>query len=193
MKQSLVSGLAACCVVVLALGAPPAEAVPLVEVTVETDKAVYQLGETSSIVCTLYNPTDELAWAGGSTGPVELCAFENAANRDRLDLLANEEPLWYSPMFLDPFAPRLVVIPGQIREAHLAWYYSTDEGGLHLGEYELVVDIWPHEGTVIDYTNAATHITVVPEPGMLALVVMGAGALIIRPRRGGRGSVGGMA
>jgi len=170
-------------------GDVPAEATALVEVTVETDKPVYQLGESCSILCTLYNPTDELARCRGSTGPVELCAFENAANLGRLDLLENEDPLRTWGMFMDPFAGTLVRA-GETREHHSAWHYSTGEGGLHVGEYELVVDIGAYDGTVIDYTNAATHITVVPEPGTLALVFVGAGTLLIRRKGGHARSVG---
>ena len=168
--------------------AAPALAVPMVEVTVDTDKSVYAFGENVHITCRVYNPTDELALLGPP--PLwweEMRIYENAANRDRLYLLANQEPVSYRAMFItmpNPVEAGLRVSPGQTRQEDLGWRLSVGGGCPGPGEYELVPVMYPVEGTLVDYINDSAHIVVIPEPGMLALA-LGAGALVFR--RKGRG------
>jgi len=181
MKRELstIGGLVVCCAVVVAMIAAQASAVPVVEVTVETDKAVYNLGETCIITCTLYNPTDESAQVDAFYGAVDLYAFENAAYWDRLYLLENEEPLWYLGLFIFPFGGSFLVNSGESYHESLNWYLPIDAA--LLGEYEFVAVTGPADGqTVIDFTNASAHIAVVPEPTTLCFLFGVAVAVVSR-------------
>ena len=179
MKPSATYVLAAVSLVVaLALYACPVWAGGQCIVSVDTDKAVYGLGETSIVLWTLENPGDELACV---TCPV-MYVFENAANLGRGDLLANQEPLDDWDLIVQPFGQVICVPAGEALGGSRYWCSTSSLG---LGEYELVAVTWPYsDGTVIDYTNASAHITVVPEPGTLALVIVGALSAVIRRGKG---------
>jgi len=165
---------------------PLASAVPTVTLTVQTDKTVYQLGEEAQILYSLHNSSaDEMAIVGDTHDDwMRVLAFENAANRDRSDLLLNERAVWGDWASLS--YGRIGLGPGETYGGHLTWGLADLQGRpVGPGEYELVgvdaVYYWGG-GPVMDYTNAAAAIIVLPEPGMLALTV-GAGVVIVRRRK----------
>ena len=160
-----------------------AGAVQLVDFTIETDKAEYQLGESVWVTYHVYNAGNEdLEFPYGPYWPAAAAwLFENAAELSRDDLLSTEQPIWTVDLSMTT-GP---LPPGYADTTGLHWPQHDDLGNpVGPGKYTFVgLDgpyPWAWEGATVDYSNAVANITIVPEPGMLCLLLGAAAAGILR-------------
>ena len=137
------------------------------ESSIETDKTIYQLGETVYATHTITNPHDS-----------------------SIDVEFLQEPgfnLWImqgdSTIYVEYQAAFWVIWnrtfePGEILEFNYTWDMTDKFGDAVLpGEYELVGVIYGGGH------NASTNITIVPEPGTPALLVIGGLGMLKRMRK----------
>ena len=176
MKRSLILPLAACCAVVLAMNARPALATGYYTTSVETDKVVYEVGEWATVTHTILNPSDEaVSLSFGWTPGYDIWAYDNPGDLSVGELYLTREPVrdinqgaYWASWTLD-------LSPGESYQTDYAWNLTDDDGDeLVPGEYVIV------ESALF----ADTRITIVPEPGTLAGLLIGAGiACLKRGRR----------
>jgi len=183
-RRTRIGGLAVCCAVVMALGASPASATKLVEITLETDKEVYEVTEEIGVFLTFYNAGDEEISVGQTYyhDAVLISLFENPSWTGRDDLLGQAEPLRSHPTHFCFFG----LYPSETYS--YSWpefLFGGDDEPLDPGQYTFVAhegpDSWAWEDVAVDYSNAVANITIVPEPGTLCLV-LGAAVTVLRAR-----------
>jgi len=166
--------IAAALLTALAFAAPVLAVPSTVELTVQTDKAVYRPGEEVQIHYRVYNNSDyTVSFYGGCN----IGAFENAARNDWIYLVSHQEAVWWAntihPADLNPW---LWLGPGETWERDGTWDLREREHGLFVnpGEYEIIGSIsspsTPPPGAQIGLTNLTAHIYVVPEPSTFPLV-----------------------
>jgi len=96
IKRSVILLLAAWCVVALALSAPPALGTGYYTTSVETDKAVYEVGEWATVTHTILSPSDsdEGAWLWFATTPgYDMFVYEDPGGLSPIELFLNREPV----------------------------------------------------------------------------------------------------
>ncbi len=124
------------------------------EYSLETDKTIYQLGETVYATHTITNPLDV---------PVDV-EFAQESGFD-LWVLKNGERIWQQYTAFKCVIWTRTFAPGEILEFDYTWDMTDNDGNAVLpGEYELVGVIYGHG------RNVSTNITIVPEPAMVTLM-----------------------
>jgi hypothetical protein len=165
-----------------------ARATKLVQVTLETDKAVYDIGEDVLITWTAHNVGDETIYADDSpyhwsSFGFGLWVFDNPAGLSRDELLAG--PIiteWSGKLELEGDS----LLPDELQVGTLNWaQVDRSDDLVGPGLYTLVADDWPYFwDTMADYSTAVTNITIVPEPATLSLLAgVGGTGFLLRWRR----------
>jgi len=186
MRSSKVAGYCAGVLAALACGTPRAGADPMfppgqgdiiwlgplydLEYVLQTDKPVYQLGEDVHVIQRLTNRA-----SGDFT-----MEFMQEPGFD-LWVLEDGNRIWsQSGGWAFPVVWYLTLGPGESVERQYTWDMTDDEGNpVGPGQYDLV--------GVPQRSEARTQITIIPEPGTIALMLLGLGLLTRRPmRRHGR-------
>ncbi len=137
------------------------------EVAIETDKTIYQLGETVHVIHTIINPFDV---------PINNVEFTQEPGFSLLVMLEGIR-IWSSNNIALTVIWTRTFEPGEILKLNYAWDMTDYYGNAVLpGEYELIGAIHG-EGR-----NVSTNITIVPEPASLSLLVLG-GLGFLRSKR----------
>ena len=182
MRSSKVAGYCAGVLAALACGTPRAGADPMfppgqgdiiwlgplydLEYVLQTDKPVYQLGEDVHVIQRLTNrASGDFTMEFMQEPGFDLWILEDgntiwSAAKGRFKMV-----VWY-----------LTLGPGESVERQYTWDMTDDEGNpVGPGQYDLV--------GVPQRSEARTQITIIPEPGTIALMLLGLGLL---GRRGTR-------
>ena len=148
-----------------------ADLVPLptgddLEYSIETDKTVYQLGETVYVTHTITNPLDV---------PVSIELSQEPGFN--LWVMQGNTEIWAAYRVFAQVIGSQGFAPGEILELNYTWDMTDYDDNLVLwGEYELVGVIYGGGRDV------STNITIVPEPTTIMLLVFG-GLSILRSNR----------
>ena len=127
----------------------------IVEISVATDKPIYQLGEYVTVSITAYNPTSETVILGFPT------TLQASYLLDGTFDWANR--------------PCLQIPSGRIIDAYDSYTWNLNHGSGEMAFYPLAVGIHSVVGEVIGYGfSEPIQFEVVPEPGTLLLLALGA-------------------
>jgi hypothetical protein len=191
-SKKRIFGAVAIGALVALIGVAPASATLLVQVTTDTNKDVYQVGEDVGVHFHVYNGGDEAFWyAVGSehSAGTSLWAFENAAGLSRDELLEERQPIWTDRVYIYDLG---TFHPGQSFTDVWYWYLRDAlNDPIGPGQYTLLPVDGPDaqyawDGATVDYSNAIANITIVPEPGTACLLAGLAVAGIVRKNRRAR-------
>ena len=140
--------------------------VPTVEYYIETDKAVYELGELVKVLHRISNLDSEArTWQISSSAGIELLVF------------SEDELLWRSAQLIFPAFWDFTLEPGEVYECEYTWA-MTDQGGRFIspGVYQVY-------GRMRGGTGVSVPITIVPEPAS-SLLLCACASLLLKRRRG---------
>lgn len=176
--------ISAIALVVLVLGmAPFAMATPVdsnsitqdgIEYYVQTDKSTYDLGENVEMLFRVTNLTDADVLIG--------CSRHGEFN---LLVEKNGEAVWYLAHAFAWFSPGVELSDGESKNIPYIWNMIGDNNNLVApGIYDVVGVMYNEPWTGTGPTEVSVPITIVPEPGSLALLLFGAGlfGLLVRNR-----------
>jgi len=195
MKPSATYVLAVIGIVGLVLAVGDARAVPTgaAGIELETDKTIYQPGEEVDFLYRVANNSDcRCHWDLRKLPGFDAWVFENSANLERNELLIYHEPIWSYMIGFIETSHRWIFDPGEMVEFDWTWDLTDYQGNpVGPGEYELLAFYY---GTFesdcdapLDLSGAQLHITVIPEPSILALLAASGVLLTKRRLMGARG------
>ena len=133
----------------------------LLEITVDTDKDIYQLNEVVEVYVSLYNPTSE---------PVTIYTFPPIASYRMDDVY-----FWHQNKIFPLGSTSFTMQPGEIKT------WQLEHGVQENAEYFLSVGIHSVQGLSSGQYSDPAEFQVVPEPATLALLALG--GLILRKRK----------
>ena len=149
-----------------------------IEYHIQTDKAVYDLGEDVEMLYSITNLTDEEVLIG--------CSQSGEFN---LWVQKDGQTIWALAHVFIGFSPGVGLSAGELREISHNWDMKDDDGVLvEPGIYNVVGvmynepwNYYNNRGYTI--TEVGVPITIIPEPGSLAILGMGFVSLLIYNRR----------
>jgi hypothetical protein len=145
---------------------------------IETDKAVYNLGENVEMTYKVTNLRDESVTFNFGHFPV----FQFSIEKDN-------EQIWSVPTVWFEGSSQFTLLPGETREfpdlvefpPPLIWNMRNNEDELvGLGRYNIIGELY--NGFEYDYTKTSVPINIVPEPTTIILLSFGL-LPILRQRR----------
>ena len=139
----------------------------ILESSVETDKTIYQLGETVYATHTITNPQDYSVNA----------TFRQSPGFNLL-VMQGDTDIWAVYRAFAAVIWTQTFEPGEILELNYTWDMTDNEGDTVLpDEYEIM-------GVTYGIgQNVSTNITIVPEPATLILLVFGGLGILCSNRR----------
>ncbi len=134
----------------------------ILESSVETDKTIYQLGETVFATHTITNPQDYSVNATFTQSP----GFN-------LWVMQGDTEIWAAYRAFAQVIWTRTFEPGEILELNYTWDMTDNENNtVSPGEYEIM-------GVTYGIgQNVSTNITIVPEPTTIGLLAMGLVAIL---------------
>jgi len=149
-----------------------------IEYYIQTDKSVYRLGENVEMLFRVTNLRDEAVTIGCSQSP----EFNLFVRKDA-------ERIWALIHFFSAYSPGVELLAGEPKELTHSWDMSDDDGvvvepGLYTVVGVMYNQTWNYynnRGYTI--TEVGVPITIIPEPGSLAILGMGFLSLLIYNRR----------
>jgi len=161
--------------VILVSGVPLAWGGGYYATSVETDKTVYELGETASITHTIFNPSEEAVYIFLHTSPgFDILVYDNPGDLTGGELYLTRDPICNIIKGQRQMFRQFWLLPGEFVEDQASWdLVDNDEQPLVVGEY----------GIVESFGHASTRITIIPEPSALLGFAIAAGIFCSRRRR----------